>query len=90
MVPLVSLCVLVIKILASKNIYHKDMKGIKIKNKMINKILLADDLTLMYSEGSPSAYIYFVTCYCVIVVPYVRSGVVSLHTVTILMVIINA
>ncbi len=43
----------------------------------------------IYSGGGPSMYLYCVVCYCVIAAPYVRS-VVSLHIVTLLMMIRNA
>ncbi len=43
----------------------------------------------IYSEGGPSTYVYCVVCYRVIAAPYVRSVVMSLHTVTLLMTIPN-
>ncbi len=45
---------------------------------------------IIYSRGSPFMYIYCMVCYCVIAAPYVRSIVVSLHTVTLLMMSSNA
>ncbi len=44
----------------------------------------------IYSGGGPSVYVYCVVCYRVIVVPYVRRVVMSLHTITLLMTIRNA
>ncbi len=43
----------------------------------------------MYSGVGPSMYIYCVFCYHVIAAPYVRSVVMSLHTITLLMMIQN-
>ncbi len=43
----------------------------------------------IYSRGVPSMYVYCVVCYCLIVAPYVRSVVMSLHTFTLLMTIRN-
>ncbi len=42
----------------------------------------------IYSGGGPSTYIYCVVCYCVMSAPYVRSVVVSLHTITLLIMIL--
>ncbi len=44
----------------------------------------------IYSGGGPSTYIYCMVCYQVIAAPYVRSAVMSLHTVALLMSIQNA
>ncbi len=43
----------------------------------------------IYSGGGPSMYLYCVVCYHVIAPLYVRSIVMSLHTVTVLMMIRN-
>ncbi len=43
----------------------------------------------IYSGGGPSTFVYCVICYCVIAAPYVRSVVMSLHTVILLMTIRN-
>ncbi len=44
----------------------------------------------IYSRGGCSTYIYCVVCYRMIAVPYVRSVVISLNTVTLLVMIRNA
>ncbi len=44
----------------------------------------------IYSGGGSSMYVYCMVCYCVIAAPYVRSVVVTIHTVTLLITIQNA